>query len=446
MLGPSFLILATGLGSGEIILWPYLVSSYGLGVAWLAIIGITFQYFINLEIQRYTLVTGESVFVGMSKVFSWVPYWLIISTFLGFAIPGTVAASAQISAHLLGLGDFRWLAIIMVLLIGGVLSMGKSVYQVLENVNKLIIFLIIPCIIIFLLWISTPNDWSVLAQGMVGQGEGYRFIPPGVLIATLFGAFAYSGSGGNLNLTQSSYVKEEGYGMGKYAGKLSGLTTKQPKELKLSGERFEINEENLKNFKRWWKKMSLEHLLVFWGAGLLSLLLLMLLAYITAYGKPLGEEGVEFILNQGLAIQNNIHPFVGVFFLIGLAVMLFQSQMGVYDASIRIVAENFAIKKLEKKKEKTINLSKIYYVCLWGQILLSIILFLAGFYDPVVLVTIASVINAVSMFIHIGLVNWTNHRLLPKETQAPLWRKALILLIFAVFGVFSLVTLQSSFF
>ena len=34
LIGPSFVILALGLGSGEVILWPYLASNYGLGIAW----------------------------------------------------------------------------------------------------------------------------------------------------------------------------------------------------------------------------------------------------------------------------------------------------------------------------------------------------------------------------------------------------------------------------
>ena len=45
LLGPSFIILALGLGSGEVILWPYLVSNHGLGILWAAILGISCQYF-----------------------------------------------------------------------------------------------------------------------------------------------------------------------------------------------------------------------------------------------------------------------------------------------------------------------------------------------------------------------------------------------------------------
>ena len=68
LLGPSFIILALGLGSGEVILWPFLVATYGLGIAWGAFLGITFQYFMNMEIERYALVKGESVFVGLNKL------------------------------------------------------------------------------------------------------------------------------------------------------------------------------------------------------------------------------------------------------------------------------------------------------------------------------------------------------------------------------------------
>ena len=44
------------------------------------------------------------------------------------------------------------------------------------------------------------------------------------------------------------------------------------------------------------------------------------------------------------------------------------------------------------------------------------------------------------MFVHIGLVNWMNHKTLPKPLQARLWRKLIMLTAFAIFGTFSLVT------
>src|SRR3989339_247007 len=111
LIGPSFLILALGLGSGEVILWPYLAANHGLGIAWGAVIGITFQYFINMEIERYALVKGESVFVGIGHLWKFVPIWFIFSTFIGFGLPGIISASAHVVAFLVGIQDARWIAI-----------------------------------------------------------------------------------------------------------------------------------------------------------------------------------------------------------------------------------------------------------------------------------------------------------------------------------------------
>jgi len=45
ILGPSFVLLGLGLGSGELILWPYLTAHWGLGILWGALLGISFQFF-----------------------------------------------------------------------------------------------------------------------------------------------------------------------------------------------------------------------------------------------------------------------------------------------------------------------------------------------------------------------------------------------------------------
>lgn len=66
MIGPSIILVGLGLGTGELILWPYLTSNWGLGIIWGAALGITIQYFLNMEIERYSLANGESIFVGFA--------------------------------------------------------------------------------------------------------------------------------------------------------------------------------------------------------------------------------------------------------------------------------------------------------------------------------------------------------------------------------------------
>jgi hypothetical protein len=67
-LGASVILLATALGSGELIIWPYITSQAGVGLLWLAFIGFSAQYFINMEVERYTLATGETAVTGFSRM------------------------------------------------------------------------------------------------------------------------------------------------------------------------------------------------------------------------------------------------------------------------------------------------------------------------------------------------------------------------------------------
>jgi len=442
LLGPSFIILALGLGSGEVILWPYLSSNYGLGIAWGAVLGITFQFFMNMEIERYALVKGESVFVGMNKLWRWSAYWFIISTFLGFGLPGIVAASAQVFSFVFGIEQFKYIAILFLVIIGLILSLGKTVYTTMERITKAIIFLGIPFILVLTFILAKSADWQALGQGIIGQGDGFLFWPPGMGFALFLGAFAYAGAGGNLNLTQSIYIREKGYGMGKYSQKISGLFRGSKQQaIKLSGEEFEINKSNINNFKAWWRKVNLEHLLVFWFLGALTMCLLMLLSYITAYGNPTNAEGIRFVINEGVAMSGMLAPWAGTLFLFVVAIMLFQTQLGVLDSTSRIMSENLALKKLRGKNNGTINLSKIYFIFLWAQIAFGIILFLFNIYDPKFLIITGAVINAVAMFVHVGLVNWMNYKILPSEFQAKVWRKLIIIAIFCFFGFFSVMTI-----
>lgn len=447
LIGPSFIILALGLGSGEIILWPYLVSNYGLGIAWGALLGLTFQYFINMEIERYALVKGESVFVGLRKMFSWAPQWFILSTFFGFGLPGIVAASAKLLAHVFGLEDFKWLAIGLLILIGLIISFGKTVYSLMENLTQIILILGVPFLMLLVFYSVDASQIADLFKGLVGVGNNYHWLPEGVSLATLLAAFAYSGAGGNLNLTQSIYIKEKGYGMGKYSEKMSGLFKRGANSdsfLKLIGTDFNPDkQENVQNFKIWWKRISTEHFLVFWAVGLFTIFLLMVLSYASVYNKAGNMQGIDFLINEGSMIGSNLLPWVGSLFFVVLAIMLFQTQLGVLDSTSRIMAENMALSSIDKKGKVKVNLSKFYFTFLWLQIIFGSILFLLNFYEPKSLIITGAVVNAVAMFVHIGLVSRLNKKTLPQICQPACWRRNIMTIIFIFFGVFSVITLVS---
>ena len=147
IIGPSFVLLGLALGSGELIMWPFLTSQYGLGLLWGAVLGISFQYFLNTEIMRYTLCWGESVFVGFWRLSRFWPFWFILSTFIPWSLPGFSSGVASILGHLLGIENTLWLAIFFLVLVGVILTVGKTLYKTMEMIQRTIILAGIPFIL-----------------------------------------------------------------------------------------------------------------------------------------------------------------------------------------------------------------------------------------------------------------------------------------------------------
>jgi hypothetical protein len=443
LVGPSFIFLGLGLGSGEIILWPYLTSNYGMGLIWAAILGVTFQFFMNMEIERYTLVRGESVFVGLTRKFKHISLWFLLSTFIPWIWPGIIAASAKLIGTVFGMTDTTNLSIGFLILIGIILTLGTVLYKTVESFQKILISIGIPTIFILSLVISKTSHIQDLVKGVVGIGNDYLFLPQGIAIASFLAAFAYAGAAGNLNLAQSFYIRDKGYGMGKYGGRITSLFTGKKEEVALTGARFILNSESLSSFSKWWKNINLEHFIIFWVFGSVTIVLLSLLSYMTVYGLENNIQGVNFVISEAQVIGELLFPFAGVFFLLVAGLMLFGTQLTVFDATSRILAENVILAARNKLSEK--HIPKTYYVVLWLQIVAGIIVFSLGFREPLQLLIIAAVLNAIAMFAHIGLTLWLNMTSLEKELK-PSWQRVLIMLVaFLFYGGFSLYALYDLF-
>jgi len=71
MIGPSVILVGLSIGSGEFVLWPRLTAEYGFVLFWACWVGVTLQFFLNMEIERWTLATGESAVVGFLRLSRW---------------------------------------------------------------------------------------------------------------------------------------------------------------------------------------------------------------------------------------------------------------------------------------------------------------------------------------------------------------------------------------
>ena len=93
-----------GLASGEFILFPYIASQVGLVFVWAALVGLLTQFVLNMEIERYTLATGETALTGFSRY--WRHWGLVFAILTYFANlwPGWATSSATLVTYLFG-GD-----------------------------------------------------------------------------------------------------------------------------------------------------------------------------------------------------------------------------------------------------------------------------------------------------------------------------------------------------
>jgi len=299
-----------------------------------------------------------------------------------------------------------------------------------------ILILSSPFIIIITLYLSNSTNLIALTQGLVGQGNGYLFLPAGISLGTFLGALAYSGAGGNLNLAQSFYIRDKGYGMGHYADKITNI--RSTKSISLTGTTFPITSQNITNFKKWWQVINQEHFIIFWFLGLLTMLTLGLLAHITTSNNPNNQEGLNFLFNQASTISARTLPIIGSIFLSLTGLMLLSTQLGVLDSTSRIISENTHL-----LKKKPGNLSKTYFLALWLQIAFGILIFSLGFNQPQQLIILSAVLNAFAMFIYTGILLFLNNFKLPQPLRPHPVRNLILISSLVFLGYFCLQTIIS---
>ncbi len=446
-IGPSFILLGLALGSGELILWPYLAANYGLGLLWGALLGVSFQFVLNTEVMRYTLAWGESVFVGFRKISILIPLWFIISTFIPWSLPGFSSAASDIINRVFPFIHPTVAALGLLILTGVLLTMGKTLYRTMEIFQKSVILIGLPFMAILAFLITNSGDWSAAASGLLGVGDGWMFFPTGVSFTAFLGAFAYAGAGGNLNLAQSYYIKEKGFGMGKFGSGIKSLISVGDTPLRqgsagrveIEGYRFKDSAKNNKLWKKWWGLVNKEHFLVFWTLGFLTIVMMSVLARSLVYGTEV-ESGLSFLYAEADAIGSRLGSTVGVFFMLISALVLFSTQVGVLESSSRIISENILL--LFYKKGKKFNVSLAFYLALWAQIGLGMVFYLTGFKEPRMVLTTSAVLNGAAMMVSFPLIWWLNRSKLPGKYGPSLLRKLIMLAAFLFFVIFVFFTIN----
>jgi len=439
LIGPSILLLGISIGSGEFVLWPYITYRFGFVVFWACMVGVLTQYFLNMEIERWTLATGETVVTGFCRLWKHWSWIFLLGNAIPWMWPGWASGAATLFTWEVGGGESArvFYSIASLIAVGLVLTLGPVVYNTVERVQTVLIAcMLVFLLIIFFLVVELAHVVEML-RGIVNVGH----IPEGMELPLLLGALAFAGAGGTMNLAQSDFVRDKGYAMGGYIGRLTSPLTGREETVADIGYHFEPTEENKRRWRGWWQAASREHLVTFYLLSVLSLMLLSLISYSTARQMPGLEQGLGFIRAEGEFI-GRLHGslFRHMFNWMGIAILL-TTELGVMDATARISTDIIKVNWLRDSDRWTD--SRLYFLLLWAEIAFGCLIMLSGFNQPLVLLVLSASLNGGVMLIYSVLLLWMNNRVLKDELGMHPVRFLAIVWSCAFFGYFTIVTLQN---
>ena len=434
IVGPGIVASGVGLSSGEFILWPYIASQVGLVFLWGAALGVLTQFFLNMEIERYTLATGETAMTGFNRFGR---HWgLVLAILVYFANlwPGWAMSAATLASFIFG-GEPRYIAVVSLVVIGAGLTLAPVVYVALER----LLFVKVAAVVVLMglaIWLAIDADsWRALPAGFSTDAR----VPTELGFALLMGAAAFAGAGGGQNLCQSNYIRDKGFGMGRYVPRLvspiTGVEEAAPTTARFI---FETSAENMVRWRRWWRFANTEQAMTFALVTMATIALTSMLAHSTLYGLPDLPNNVNFLLREGEVLQQAVAPWFGVLFWAVGAFSLLATAMGIIDYTSRLAAD---LLKTTYLWESPLSESRIYFRLVWGMVALGVTILLFGFDQPLVLLVISACTGGAIMFLYSFLLILLNRRALPEPIRPNAFRVSTLVWSTLFFGILSALTI-----
>jgi hypothetical protein len=432
VLGPSVILAGLGVGSGEYILWPYITTQVGLGFLWAALLGVTVQLFLNMEIERYTLATGETAITGFSRF--WKP-WGAIMMVCAFVInvwPGWATSGSTALSFLFGLSEdsVPYITLIAIVAIGITLTVSPVVYKAMETAEFIKVGLVAVFLVVAIVSAISASAWAevpTIITEPVGPGD----LP----VALVLGSLAFAGAGGITNLVQSNWMRDKGFGMGEYVPRIVSPFTGEEEAKPSTGNMIRQDEQSLARWKEWWRVANIEQFVSFWLICFLSIALFSVLAFSTVGVSEIAEEpNLDFIKAEGEQLAEVVGPwFQALFWFIGAASLLLVA-LGVADYVSRVFAD---VLKTLYMRESDLSESKIYAIVVWTFLALGAVIVFTISDQPLILLVVSASLSGIVMFVYSILLIQLNRKALPEAIKVRGFRLGTLYFSVLFFGFFS---------
>lgn len=381
MIGPGIILAAAAIGSGELILTPRAGALFGLSIAWIILVSVVYKLFLTVGLARYTLATGEDIFVGFSHLpgprywFVWIMGVIYLIGAVGYS-GISLACGSALYALFPSLSMVQW-AVIIVILAYGLLLSGS--YRPVEKAAFFLSFILIAGVLYSL---------AVLRPDMVWFFKGLApKLPPGSgqTAVSLLGWTA----GGTSTLIYSFWILEKGFGRTKSEGE---------------------------NFKGWLSLIRLDIGISYLLMVLVSLAFLTIGVLVLGTAGPDGgplipaREETTAVLSRLLTVTSGEQTkFV---FLIAALAILYSTVIGLVDGKSRALRSATKIIFPTSKKLSDKTMYRLY-----ATIMCLIIFAFLFTKKPVVLIVLISAVEAPVLSVSALILIYLMHKKLPQRMR-----------------------------
>jgi len=449
IVGPSAIMLGASLGSGETLFWPVLSSQYGWMLLWAFAVGVLTQFVINTELQRWTLATGESVFRAFARVASYWPWLFLVGGLISLGWPGWAAGAARVGTAALGLSGpvsvlgvslamWKLVAVGLMVLIWLSYQVSSVMYTAVEVFQIGLLFV---SIVAAVLLVAVSGSWVEFAD-LPTAASSVGTLPSDLGIAVFLGGLAFAGAGGYLNLSQSLWAREKGYGMGNYQGRVKNpFHGEDPEPIQRDGFSFPPTTTNLKRWREWWRVVQLEHLLTF-VVGLF-VVAPALMSVAIRYAPGTTADALQMWLTD---VAPALGPIGTVLVFLVLFVALFTTEYAIVESFVRNSVD--AIYEAYGR-EAGWDLETLFWrvltgFCLWGIVI--ILAFTSPFEgrEPFFFLVVGAAMSGVMMWPYTALVLVMNTTRLPEHLQPGWARVAALWWASGFYGYFSVLLIADT--
>ena len=410
VIGPGVVASGVGLSSGEFVLWPYIASQAGLVFLWGAVLGVVTQFFLNMEIERYTLATGETALAGFNRLWRHAGLALVLMVCFANLWPGWALSAATLCTYVFG-GDARLIAVAALFVIGAGLTLAPVVYEALERLVFVKVAAVLVLVVLATALVIGADTWASAASGLGHVGQ----LPGRLDVSLLLGAVAFAGAGGGQNLCQSHWIRDKGFGMGQYVPRLvSPITGAEAAAPRVRRYRFAATPENMAHWREWWRLANLEQAIAFALVTIVTIGITSMLAHATVFGRTDLPNGIGFLHLEGMALHARVGRWFGVLFWLIGALSLFTAAMGIVDYTSRLAADLLVTAYV---RHPGATESRIYFGIVWVLVGMGTAILLAGIDQPLVLLVISASVGGTMMCLYSVLLVALNRRHLAPELR-----------------------------